>query len=1325
MIGIQLAGIPTMALIDTGAAVSLIDHRWIAKQSTLRNIPLAPTHFTLNSASEHSMRCLGRCSIPIQIAEQTTLWEFVVTPTLTVPVILGHDFLQATRTVIDLDKQSFTSGVRATGTNQSTGINCANTVQASEGDELFEEGDTYCVITQQAETVNPHASVHCTLNCRVTKAQASPDHQGTSRGQGRRRDKCACNIRKTATVSRDPRTPVSSNTGAVYMFQPTGNLAGVQAMAARTIFEGICEEDCMSVPLNVVNPNPTAYEIQRNTVIGHITVLHPVLHYSDQAQPPQAHQQVYSITHNQDPAFPLVGLDLSKDTIFSSQEQALMNKLLQEHADIFATNPKKPGRSTTVQHYIDTQGNRPIRVSPYRVSQKENAVIQKEVAEMLRNQIIRPSQSPWAFPVVLVAKKDGSTRFCVNYRKLNALTKRDSYPLPRVDDYLDQLGQARYLSTLDMASGYWAIPLAPGDAEKTAFTTKQGLFQFEVMPFGLTNAPATFQRYMDTLFRGLTYEICLVYMDDVIIYSSTFDQHVQDLTRVFARIREAGLTLKASKCEFGSKQVNYLGYLISPEGVRVNQGNLAPIFQMPTPTTKKQIQSFLGMAGYYRRFIPKFADIVRPLTNLTKGGEHYTWTPECQAAFQTIKAHLTKPPILAYPDFTLPFELHTDASNDGLGATLVQHQAGQERVISYASRTLKSAETRYSTTEKECLAIVWAIKMFRPYLHGTRFTIVTDHQPLTWLFAFKDPVGRPARWALQLQGYDYECKYRPGNKHTDADGLSRLPQPGNNTEQINVIARPQTAVEVPIQVPLDLAELRTLQHTDEKLVPIIQYLETGELPKTWTRRQTWTLLAKGREFVIRQGVLCKATSGNDGATTLTLVVPEVLQAEIIKACHDEPLAAHLGVVKTYDKVRRRFFWENMFADIQFWIQTCPACGGKKSGPRTWGQLQPITVDCAFDLVGVDILGPLPQTPSGATHIVVFSDYFTKWVEAGTTNGTPTSESVADLLIRLIITRHGAPHRLLSDQGSQFLSKMMQQVYRILRINKRQTTAYHPQCDGLVERFNRTLTQMLSMVVDTDNTNWDRMLPLVLFAYRTSKHEATQHSPFELLYGRQARLPMELSLAVNADPQVVESLSEYATDLRIRLQATHEIVKNRLQQVANRYTEQYRKDKRDPRHKYQVEDQVWLYHPETPEKRCPKFLHRWYGPYKITHQPGPVTFTVQACDQMARSRTVHISRLKPYKDSLARPTSYLTPVVTHRDDPNFFASDNEEQQDQERFEVEAILSRRVIPDRKAAKNNIQYLIKWKGYPDSANTWEPEENLDGCQALLREFLNARAM
>ena len=333
--------------------------------------------------------------------------------------------------------------------------------------------------------------------------------------------------------------------------------------------------------------------------------------------------------------------------------------------------------------------------------------------------------------------------------------------------------------------------------------------------------------------------------------------------------------------------------------------------------------------------------------------------------------------------------------------------------------------------------------------------------------------------------------------------------------------------------------------------------------------------------------------------------------------------------------------------------------------------------------------------------------------------------VADLLVRHVITRHGAPHRLLSDQGSQFLSKVMQRVYHLLGINKRQTTAYHPQCDGLVERFNRTLTQMLSMVIDTDNTDWDRMLPLVLFAYNTSRHTATHFTPFELLYGRQAKLPVELSTgAPTADQVDPESLTDYADQLRLRIQKSHEVARTRLLAVAERYKQDYRKGRRQTNHTYTVGAKVWLYHPETPERRCPKFLHRWFGPYIITHQPGPVTFTIQACDHLKKSRTVHISRLKPYHDSLDRPQQHLVPVVTHRSDPDFMSPD-QQQTEPDRYEVEAILSRRVVPSHKSGKNIIQYLIKWKGYSPSQNSWEPEENLDGCQQLLQEYLNTRAM
>ena len=395
---------------------------------------------------------------------------------------------------------------------------------------------------------------------------------------------------------------------------------------------------------------------------------------------------------------------------------------------------------------------------------------------MLEQGVVQPSFSPWSSPIVMVKKKDGSWRFCIDYRKLNEATHRDAYPLLRVDATLDSLAGSIFFTTLDLASGYWQVELEPRDKEKTAFSTSKGHFEFNIMPFGLTNAPATFQRLMECTLAGLVGDQCLIYLDDVIIFSSTFNDHLRRLASVFDRLRAAGLKLKASKCHFIQEQVTYLGHIISSEGIKPDNAKLTAVTTYPTPQNTKEVKQFMGISNYYRRFIPAYAHIAEPLHRLLrKSSKTFQWTEQCEASFNTLKSKLTTPPILAFPRFTDPFIVSTDASNRAIGGVLSQIQDGHERVIAYWSRQLTKAQRNYSTIEREALAIVGAVKEFYPYLYGFHFQLLTDHNPLTSLKTLKDTGGRITRWLLFLQQFDFTVAYKKGTSNSNADALSRRP----------------------------------------------------------------------------------------------------------------------------------------------------------------------------------------------------------------------------------------------------------------------------------------------------------------------------------------------------------------------------------------------------------------------------------------------------------------------------------------------------------------------------------------------------------------------
>ena len=680
--------------------------------------------------------------------------------------------------------------------------------------------------------------------------------------------------------------------------------------------------------------------------------------------------------------------------------------LLQSFKDLFKSTP---GKTTLTHHLIPTTGS-PLKVPPRRVPAEYRAEVEGLLKEMLQEGIIEESSSPWMAPAVYV-KKTGEIRLCVDYRALNKQTTKDAYPLPLPDEVQDRLCGCTIFSTLDLRSGYWQIPIAPSDVEKTAFCPGPGLglFHFKRMPFGLTGAPGSFQRLMDKVLRGLNF--VTTYLDDVLVHSKSKDEHIKHLNVVFSRLKNAGLTLRGSKCHIGHDKVYYLGHVFSEQGMRPNEGKVRVVKEWPTPKNPSEVRQFLGLASYYRRYIQSFATIAASLHELTQKDVSFRWTSECDHAFNLLKEKLTQAPILVYPQFgseATPFILETDASDVGIAAVLQQ----DGHVIAYASRALSKSEKNYCVIQKECLAIVYGTKQFRHYLLGRSFTVLTDHAPLQWLSAQKME-GLLCRWALALQEYDFVVQYRKGSQNSNADSLSRLP---------SCTVSATTAV---VGVWEDQAALRLAQEQDSVLRKVIKALKTSRSkPSSWSEQPLRRYAQLWQQLVVTavDGIACRRYSPGPCDDVIEVpLIPETLRKQALQSCHDVPSAGHQGAEKTLARLRQEVFWVNMARDVEEYCRNCVVCQRTKLLMPVRAPMQNVPIGRTWQMIAVDVL-EVPLSSNSNHYLLVVQDYFTKWAEA-IPMVDQTAATITNALVKLCSV-FGLPEVIHSDQGRAFESMLM-------------------------------------------------------------------------------------------------------------------------------------------------------------------------------------------------------------------------------------------------------------------------------------------------------------
>lgn len=891
---------------------------------------------------------------------------------------------------------------------------------------------------------------------------------------------------------------------------------------------------------------------------------------------------------------PLTDLGVKVNTDNLSTEQCKeVYGVLEKWRGLFSTSPTDLGRTDVVKHEIHLTTDVPFREPYRRIPPGMIEEVRQNLREMLEAGAIRKSSSPYCSNVVLCRKADGSLRFCIDLRKLNNRTIKDAYTLPRIEDTLDRLDGATYFSKLDLKSGYWQVEIREEDKKKTAFTVGPlGFFECNRMPFGLTNAPATFQRLMETCMGDMNLKECLLFLDDILIFSSTFTEHLERLQSVFQRLHDYKLKLNPKKCEFFKSQVRYLGHVVSERGIMTDPDKTSALKKWPIPCSVKSLRSFLGFTGYYRRFIKDYARIVKPLNDLLIGQPthkaakknarkrkktEWKWGELEQDSFDLIIQKLTNPPILAYANFTQPFVLNIDASSDGLGAVLYQVNDGIERVIAYASRGLRQPEKHYPAHKLEFLCLKWAVvDKFHDYLYSNHFEVRTDNNPLTYVTTTAKLDATSHRWLASLSAYDFKITYRSGKLNRDADGLSRNPpQQELFSDVVKAISLAALVKVNPLaescvigksmklkseevdETPQKLSNIdwREEQGKDKVISRVKDLLNGGVKPSGNNLQQesepVRLLLREWRQLVVERGILVrKAVIA--GEEVRQLVLPGKYRSSVLIGLHDD--MGHQGRDRTYWLVQQRFFWPNMYADVVDKVEKCERCVRSKTRDIPKTGLVSIHTTRPLELVCIDFL-TLEKSKGGYENILVITDHFTRYAMAVPTRNQLAS-TTAKVLYEQFICHYSFPERIHSDQGRNFESSVIRELCKIAGVKKSRTTPYHPMGNGQVERFNQTLLKMMGTLDDEQKKDWKTyVLPLV-HAYNATKHETTGFSPHYLMFGWNPRLAIDAYLGLEDSQEKVRSRENYAQKLKKRLHYAYKMARGNIGRNSNRYKENY-------------------------------------------------------------------------------------------------------------------------------------------------------------------------
>ena len=1014
---------------------------------------------------------------------------------------------------------------------------------------------------------------------------------------------------------------------------------------------------------------------------------------------------------------------LSGDGLVPSLE---LEALKAEFGDVLRDVPPGLPPEREVDHTIPlVEGAQPPRRRGFRMSPAERREVEKYIQELIQMGWVVPSTSPFNAPILFIPKPDGSLRVCLDYRALNALTVKNRYALPRSDDLIDSLAGATVFTALDLASGYWQIRLNPEDCPKTAFSTHFGHFEWRVLPMGLSNAPGTFQALMNRLFTGKGLgTFVAVYLDDILIYSRTPEEHLKHLRTVFEVLRESKLYCRPHKCHFNKSELKYLGHIVGSDGIKVDPAKIKVVTEWPVPVNPRDVRSFLGLATYFRRFIQGFASLAAPLHRLTHNDvspREWPWTPECQRAFDELKRALTTAPVLALPDWEKPFEIVADASTHGTGAVLLQ----EGRPVAYESRKFTATEYRYDTGEREMLGVVRALTAFRCYVEGNRFTLVTDHEPL--IFFEKQPrlSRKHARWYEFLQTFDMVWEHRPGRINV-ADPLSRVPElwaeePVASSGLRCGAVLPRCVRPLPhICAVLGLRVTAAAQQPAASEGPVggldyqLDTYDSDEEPAAVRDRRRYSQGLPPFYAHVCEAYAADPLFSDAGACTehgLTrergfwwrgeaLVIPNnaELRAQCLHKCHNSLYGGHFGTEKTVHLLERTYWWPTVAEDAARYVQECLTCQRNKPANYTpYGELQlhPIPED-TWESISLDLIVKLPKTKRGHDSILVTVDRLSKYAIFHACSEKMSSEELLNIVRQRVVGEKGFPRSIVGDRDGRIIAEAFQKWCQENDIECHLNTAYHSRANGQTERFNRTLEEYLRSFVSAEMDNWDTLLPDAQLAINNSWNSAIKATPYWLVHGRHPYIPGLTTFkraGVTSAQEQKQCRAAWSSERKLAVQQA----KKHMAAAQERMKREFNK-RRQPK-EFQVGQRVLLNvrNLHLKDVKCSKFGPKFIGPFTVEEKVGSVNYKLTLPETMRCHPVFHVELLREYKGN-----DFTFPPAIQCDDGQL------------RYEVERILRARRNGTRR------QYLVQWKGLSSEFATWEPSAKLRlEIPDLLQEF------